>query len=693
MNNKEDEFKKVTDIEEKFETFLKRYYWEQITKLANEYPEKRSLSIAFSDIDRFDSTLANLLLKEPDMVLEVATEVLRTMDLSSGVTLDTANIRVVQLPRKNKIKDIRHEDINGLISVEGLVLKITEVRPKVVEAIFECSFCQHQFMILQRGRSFITPSECPQEDGGCGRQLQRVRFLKDQSKYTNAQTIRLQDPPEELRGGELPQMVNINFEDDITGIVTPGNRINVVCIVRSLQKVTQFGKTSFFEIYLDAISIEREEEGFEELKITEEDEKAIRELSQKSDIFERLTNSIAPSIYGLEKVKEAMVLHLFGGVRKDLPDGNKLRGDIHVLLVGDPGGAKTQLLVYNSRIAPRGLYTDGGGSSAAGLTAAAVRDSDFGGGRWSLEAGALVLADRGNISIDEMDKMREEDREKMHTAMEQQIVQIDKAGLHMKLNARTAVLSAANPKYGRFDKYTALSEQINLPPTLLSRFDLIFILMDKPDEVEDRELTKHILDLHQACETERKEDLISFEPEIMPDLYRKYISFARKIRPVLSEEAIEIFTEFYIKLRKNSYEDVDAPISVTARQLEGLIRLGEAKARTQLSDTITVQDAKYVIDLVVYSLRLAFTDPETGKIDADWGTIGTTKTKRDRARVIREIIKDLEKEYGDEVPVSGILDLAEEEGMEREKAEEIIDIMKRDGILSSPGGGVVRHVE
>ena len=695
-------------VTEKWEDFLKRYYWDDIIELSNSYPEKRSLLVKFSEMDIYDSNIADMLLDDPDVILESATRTLREMDIPTGVTLDEANLRVIKLQRKVKIRDIRSNYIGKLVSIEGLVTKATEVRPKIVEAAFECPFCHHIFSMAQAGSQFKEPYECPQEDGGCGRKVQRFLLRVDKSKFVNAQKVRLQESPEELRGGELPQALDVNLEDDISGEVAPGDRVIVTGILRSYQRVTQFGKKLFFDIYLDGNSLELKEEVFEEIGITDEDERAIMELKDQPDVYEKLVKSISPSIYGYDEIKEAMVLQLFSGVPKELPDESRVRGDIHVLLVGDPGVAKSQLLTYLVKLAPRGLYTGGKSSSAAGLTAAAVRD-EFGEGRWTLEAGALVLADKGIAAVDEIDKMRKEDRDALHEAMEQQTVSIAKAGIMARLNSRCSLLAAANPIGGRFNKYDPISKQINMPPTLLSRFDLIYTMIDLPSEERDTKTAEHIIETHYAGELlarfehggkmdeewkERfREQVEALKPEVPKELLRKYVAWSkRNVFPVMSEEAKKKISGFYIGLRRQGYEDEEAPVPITARQLEALIRLGEARARTRLSDTITAEDAEQVIRVVTFCLKQVFVDPETGKLDVDWVAAGTTKSRRDRARSIREIIKELEKDYGEEIPIDEVLDLAEEEGMERDKVEEIIDVMKRDGILFSPGSGVIKFV-
>ena len=689
-------------VTERWEGFLKRYCWNELIEMSNSYPEKRSLFVKFADMDTYDPNLADMLLEEPDVTIASATQALREMDIPTGVTLEEANLRIIKLPRKLKIRDIRSGDIGKLAGIEGLVTKATEVRPRVVEAVFECPFCGHIFSVEQTGgRQFKEPRECE----GCDRKVQHFKLLVDRCKFANTQKIRLQESPEELRGGELPQAIDVNLEDDISGEIAPGDRIIVTGILRSYQRTTQFGKTPFFDIYLDGNSLEVMEEAFEEIQITEEDEREIMELKNQPDVYEKLIRSIAPSIFGCNEIKEAMVLQLFAGIPKELPDETRVRGDIHVLLVGDPGVAKSQLLNYQVKLAPRGLYTGGKSSTSAGLTAAAVRD-EFGEGRWTLEAGALVLADKGIAAVDEIDKMKKEDRDALHEAMEQQTVSIAKAGIMARLNSRCALLAAANPIGGRFDRYEPISKQINMPPTLLSRFDLIYTMMDRPNEEMDTKTAKHIIETHYAGEILARvkntgkveegekehfgEAMQMMEPAVQGDLLRKYVAWSkRNVFPVMSDEARKKFLEFYIGLRRQGYDDEEEPVPVTARQLEALIRLGEAKARTRLSDKITVEDAESVIEVVNYCLKHVFTDPETDKLDVDWINAGTTKTRRDRARSIKAIITEMEAEHGDEVPIEDVLDIAEEEGMDRDKAEEVIEAMKRDGLLFSRGSGVI----
>ncbi|HET7324843.1 MAG TPA: minichromosome maintenance protein MCM, partial [Halococcus sp.] len=373
--------------------------------------------------------------------------------------------------------------------------------------------------------------------------------------------------------------------------------------------------------------------------------------------------------------------------------------DLHMLLIGDPGTGKSVLLQYIRNIAPRSVYTSGKGSSSAGLTAAAVRD-DFGDGQqWTLEAGALVLADQGIAAVDELDKMRPEDRSAMHEALEQQTISVSKAGINATLKSRCSLLGAANPKYGRFDQYESIGEQIDLEPALISRFDLIFTVTDTPDPERDADLAEHILRTNYAGElhTQRTEQTAAnvsqsevdavtdtVAPEIEPDLLRKYIAYAqRNCFPTMTEEAKEAISDFYVDLRAEGADD-DAPVPVTARKLEALVRLAEASARVRLADTVEIEDAERVIEIVRSCLRDIGVDPETGEFDADIVETGTSKTQRDRIKNVKALISEIEDEYDAGAPVEEVLDRAEETGMERSKAEHEIEKLRRQGEVYEP---------
>jgi replicative DNA helicase Mcm len=637
-------------IAENFEEFLRKYYSDAIAELSVNYPTQTSLSIDYLNLDQFSPKLAQLVQDEPDEMLELLCEVLLRMDLASGVVLDEAQVRVIKLPNKIKIRDIRNVDLGKMIAFEGIALKATAVQPQMVVASFECPYCHHIFTIVQSGSI-------------------------DASIYIDSQKIRVQEPIRELRGGDMPRTIDVLLTRDLAGIITPGERIVVNGILRAQQKVEKGVKTSIFEVYVDAVSVEKLEKVFEEIKITAEDEEKILELAKDPLLYDKLEVNMVPTIYGLKEVKRALLLQLFGSSQKHLRDGRKIRGDIHILLVGDAALGKSAIISYQAGLAPRGIYTTGGKSSAAGLTAAVVHD-EFGGGRWSLEAGTMVLADKGLVALDEADKMRKEDRDALHESLEQQTVSISKAGIIATLNSRCALLAAANPKTGRFYLHEPIADQIDMPPTLLSRFDLIFTLLDTPDKGNDTETAAHVLDVHinslsesEVSASDGKAGVGVDEGELSQEFIRKYIAFAKRSPPPkLSSEASKKFEDFYVQIRSRAYGDVMSAIPITIRQ----------------------DDADAVIELYMYCMKAVYTDPESGDLDVEWVTQGTSQTRRNRAQAIRTIITDLIAAYGSDVPTIAVIDQAEQEGIDRGKAEEMVEKMIRESVLYTPSNGVVR---
>ncbi|MGI0155432.1 MAG: ATP-binding protein, partial [Thermoplasmata archaeon] len=385
-------------------------------------------------------------------------------------------------------------------------------------------------------------------------------------------------------------------------------------------------------------------------------------------------------IKGMEEEKEAIALQLFGGVEKKYPDGVRVRGDIHALIVGDPGTAKSQLLRYVAEVAPRGIYTSGKGATAAGLTAAAVKD-DFAGGRWVLEAGMLVLADGGMAVIDELDKMSPDDRSAMHEALEQQCVSIAKAGITSTLNARCPVLAAANPKWGRFSNDRTIAEQIDLPPTLLSRFDVIFSIKDHPNQDRDRRLADGILASHREGESRvyaPNERTSRSGAPFPPELLKKYIAYAKRtIRPVLSDAALSAISDYYVKVRSQG-EEPDAPVPITARQLEALIRLSEAAAKARLSNEVGVEDARRAIQIMQNFLkRVAMT--EGGKLDVDLVQSGVSHSQRERLDIVMRVMRELQDRPERTFSVEEYLTAADREGVPANRAEALLQTLRNQG--------------
>lgn len=692
--------------DEKLKRFFKDYYWNEILQLANEYPDQRSLSVDFTDIEKFDRELSKEFLDHPEELIKAAEAALKEIDLPVEKSLEEAHVRVIKIPNRISIRELRSKHLSRFIAIEGMIRKATEVRPRITKAAFECLRCGYLTFVDQNSFKFEEPfAGCEGEN--CGKKGPfKVRI--ENSTFIDAQKLQIQESPENLKGGSQPQSIEVDSEDDLTGNVTPGDRVIINGILKSRQRTLKDGKSTFYDLVLEANSIEHLDQDYDELEITAEDEEEILELSRDPGIYGKIVSSVAPSIYGYEDIKEALALQLFSGVVKNLPDGSRIRGDIHVMLVGDPGIAKSQLLRYVVKLSPRGVFTSGRSASASGLTAAAVKD-DLNDGRWTIEGGALVMADMGIAAVDEMDKMKTEDKSALHEAMEQQTISIAKAGIIATLKSRCALLGAANPKYGRFDRYEGLAEQISMPPALLSRFDLIFVLLDTPDHDLDTKIANHILQSHYAGElfeqreklpgSHIKEELVEaemevIEPVIQPEIMRKYVAYARKnVFPVMEEDARAHLIHFYTDLRKTG-DSKNTPVPVTARQLEALVRLSEASSRVRLSNTVTLEDAKRTIKIVMNCLKNVGVDPETGVLDADILASGTSMSQRNKIKILRDIIKKVsEKHPGAKAPLEEVYAVAESEhGIDRVHAEENIKKMKQRGDLLSPDQNHIRLV-
>jgi replicative DNA helicase Mcm len=505
-----------------------------------------------------------------------------------------------------------------MICIEGIVRSVSSVKPEYDTVCYECMRCGNMTMVVQSGKKMVEPFEC--ENQTCGRKGP-WKIIPQQSKYIDSQVIEMQESPDALRGTQ-PRSIQINLCNELVDNVTAGDKILVTGVLVTSQAMTKEGKSRKLDTVIEANHIEKLDKSYDELEITQEDVSHIYELSKQSQIKEMIINSIAPSVYGLDEQKEAIALSLFSGVVKCLPDGSRIRGDIHLLFMGDPGVAKSVLIRRAVALSPRGIFNSGKSASTAGLTAAATKDS-LNEDRWKLEAGSLVLADNGLCAVDEMDKMTQEDQSALHEAMEQQTITVSKAGIHAELLTRCALVGAANPVSGRFDRNdTNFAAQINMKPSLLSRFDIIYMLQDIPEEEQDRRIASHISNNHSGKSTEKS------APAIETEMLRKYIAFARvNITPELSEEACSAIEEFYVTIRKASQGTNTIPL--TARKIDGLFRIAEANAKMRLSTVVTEQDAKEAIRLIMTSLS-QIVNEETGFYDVDVIECGGTQSQHKR---------------------------------------------------------------
>ena len=591
--------------------------------------------------------------------------------------------RIANFPAERSLRQINSEVITKMTSVSGMVVRASEVKPLAKELTYKCLDKHISKFTLLDGMSLDKAVKC--QSPKCP--YTNLAIVAEESRFIDFQIVRLQELPEDLPPGQLPHYVNVSMKQDLVDYARPGDRIILTGIVRIEQERVSGVKQSESALYrlrMDGNNIEfiggRGTKGSrrtEREEISPDEQKIIRTLSKNPDIYNRLIASFAPHIRGHELFKEAILLLIVGSTQRALSDGSKVRGDINVFLVGDPGTAKSEMLKFCARIAPRGLYTSGRGSTAAGLTAAVVRDAS---GIFMLEAGAVVLGDQGLVCIDEFDKMRPEDRSALHEVMEQQSASIAKGGIVATLNARTSILAAANPMFGKYDPFKNLTENVNLPIPLLTRFDLIFVVRDIPHKEKDRQIAQHILSQHGTSGT----DTTSL---IDVDILTKYLAYAKQNDPVLTKQAENKIMEFYLKMRSVEGEDKEKMITITPRQLEGLIRLSTARARILLKNQVEEDDADRAIYLFNEMLKNAGIDVNTGKIDI--GVLqGRPRSEVSKLATFMEILKSLEGEPQSPVLEQTFVDeLVKSEKFNEEEARNYIRRMVRDATIyeSKPG--------
>jgi replicative DNA helicase Mcm len=681
-----------------WEQFLRKYKRADLDSVALAYPEETSLAVPYWQLSKHDDELADATLENPEESLEAASEAVRRLETPVDGTLDLT-VRVHSLPAhwRVQVRELRSEHLGRLIAIRGLVKKSSEVRPKLVVGAFACRRCGHKQRVEQDEHlSFKEPSGCPQ----CEKNSQ-FRFLEGESTFVDTQRVELQEPPEGLRGGEQPERLAAYVEGDLAGDTAAGDRVVLNGVLRSDQRRIKGQDSTLFDLFLEVNSVEVQEQEFEEVDISDEEVEEILDFAQDPELYQKITDSVAPTIQGMSMEKQALAMQLFGGVAKRMPDGSRIRGDIHTLLVGDPGVAKSQLLRFAAKLSPRSVYTSGKSSSAAGLTAAAVRD-DLADGRWTLEAGALVLADKGLCAVDEIDKMDSKDQSSMHEAMEQQTVSIAKAGITAELRSRCAILGAANPKFGRFDPNQPLAEQITMEPALMSRFDVIFTLKDEPDADHDAELADHIMQVHRAgaiheYREHHEEGMYTSEDEetaqqavdapVDEEFLRKYIAYAkRECFPVLTQEARERLQEYYVNIRKEAGGEEGGRIPMTPRQLEALVRLTESSARMRLSNKAELEDAQRAIDVVKYWIQRL--SGGQGLMDIDLVASGVGSSQRERIRMLLDVIRELSEEHPEGAPREEIVARAAEKGVTEHQVEDTIRMLKNQrGTIYSPDNG------
>jgi len=640
--------------------------------------ENNVVYVDFMEIAEESPMLSEELMKNPEEALRILEIAIEEMGL-----IENVRVRLFNLQKSDEVlvRNIRSKHLNELILIEGIIRQSSDVRPQVVNAKFECPSCGTVISVLQIEKKFREPSRC-----SCGR---RGGFKLISKEMVDTQRLIIEEAPDMLHGGEQPKRINVFVKEDLVEPkmeerTTPGARVKVIGILKEVPvPLSTGGMSTRFELAIEVNNIIPMEETFEELDISEEDEQQIQELAADSKLREKLRDSIAPSVWGYEEIKESLLLQLFGGVQKQKTDGQKTRGDIHIMMIGDPGVAKSVILNFMANVSPKGRYIVGKSTSGAGLTASVVRDEYLKG--WSLEAGAMVLANKGLVCIDELEKMDPTDQSAMHEAMEQQTVTISKANVQATLKAQTSVLAAANPKFGRFDPSQGIAQQINLPPALINRFDIIFTMRDIPNVGNDTKVADHILEEHQR---EAKEMIID------KNLFRKYIAYARqRIKPKLTDEAVNKMKEFYVGLRNRPMIEGQEmkSIPISARQLNSLIRMAEATAKLRMSEKVEEEDAKIAIDLLKYYLMQVGFDEETGEIDIDKISGKMKSSQRNKIFLVRDTIHNLTKEFGELVSIEKIEERLEGKSTP-EEIEDAIERLAKEGTIFKPRRGFVQKL-
>uniref|UniRef100_A0AAV1UUH8 DNA replication licensing factor MCM5 n=1 Tax=Peronospora matthiolae TaxID=2874970 RepID=A0AAV1UUH8_9STRA len=690
------------------------YYREQL--LANARRHHWFVTVHLSHVVAFDQELQDLLLKSPKEQLPLLESAAKEMlaqllvssqessvaamgdssssDATSAVKSNLPDIQAI-LSSDQALVPLRHvhaQEINRLVKVPGIVISATRVRTKCVSATLRCRNCGHTKRVAASGMGGVSiPRSCDRnrDDENAATPGERCpndsySVLPDKGDYVDQQTLKLQENPEVVPTGEMPRNLALIADRHLVDRASPGTRVSVVGITSVINAGSKnIGAVAIRTLYLRVVGLEIDEEGAGRAKATfsPAEEEKFHEMARDPYVYEKLAASIAPSIYGdyTVNMKKAIACLLVGGSRKRLPDGMILRGDINVLLLGDPSTAKSQFLKFTEKIAPVGVYTSGKGSSAAGLTASVIRDAK---GEFYLEGGAMVLADGGVVCIDEFDKMRESDRVAIHEAMEQQTISIAKAGITTILNSRASVLAAANPVFGRYDDMRSASENIDLMSTILSRFDMIFIVRDIQDDTRDRQMAAHVVRMHSnafasatgVSSANEKATTTGSKNEIDPWLLKKYFTYCRtRCAPRLSVGAAQTLQDFYVGVRDDvrRTQGGETTIPVTVRQLEALVRISESLAKMRLLNEATREHVQEAIRLFSVS---------TMNAAKDGGTQGLFGSFHEKAHEVEQSIYRTLR-IGTRVETSALYSRLEAQGYNPNAIQRAIRAMVQKGAL------------
>ncbi|KAL2734416.1 DNA replication licensing factor Mcm7 [Vespula squamosa] len=624
-------------------------YRQQLTKLAHR--EQVAFIIELDDVQEFDDELAaaiaNNTRRYVNLFLELVQEILPEFKEKSVPAKDALDVYIEhrlliearnrhpgdQRDPRNKyapelmrrfeiyikdfndakalsVREIKAEKIGKLVTVRGIVTRSTEVKPMMVVATYTCDQCGAETYQPVQSLTFMPLRTCPSDDCRVNKAGGRLYMQTKGSKFVKFQELKLQEHSDQVPVGHIPRTVTIFCRGETTRQCLPGDHVTITGIFLPLVKTgfnVRGGSALLSDTYLDAHRIvcctNSQTIDDSNAQLTDEE---LALLSQ-DDFYSKLALSLAPEIYGLEDVKKALLLLLVGGTDKKKGD-IKIRGNINICLMGDPGVAKSQLLSFITRLAPRSQYTTGRGSSGVGLTAAVMKDPLT--GQMILEGGALVLADQGVCCIDEFDKMADTDRTAIHEVMEQQTISIAKAGIMTRLNARVSILAAANPAYGRYNPKRTIEQNIQLPAALLSRFDLLWLIQDRADRSNDLKMAQHITYVHQHCSQPPT------ETEVLDmNLIRKYINLCKVKEPSIPEDLSEYIVDSYVEMRRESRNSADKTFT-SARNLLGVLRLATALARLRLANVVEKEDvaeANRLVEMSKHSINYSEAKPSNAQ--------------------------------------------------------------------------------
>lgn len=685
--------------------FYKKYCEDEFADLIQQYPaEKESLLVDVDDeLYRYDPDLAYDVKQNPEEFRELFQEAVPMYDANCGVDLSDVNVRFENVATQSKkVDEIRNDDVDRLISLDGQISKASAIRPVVKEAAWECTRCG-SFTRVPISNKLTEPHECR----GCER-TGPFELDYHESVVRDHQLIRVTQPPEEATnssqdGGDI----DAHVEGDLVGYADAGERADVTGVLRA---DTGDNDDPTLDFYFDADAIDKVEDDYRDLNVSDHRER-IDEIVNEQNPFVVLGDSIAPGITGGRSIDietpwgeqydkywwvrlACGIANLFGSWRRENGDGTYQRGDSHVILIGDPSTGKSTIMDAIAKIAPRSASESGKNASGAGLTAAAVND-DFGDSNWSLEAGALVKAHNGVACIDEIDKMRSEDLDRLHSALERQRLEFNKAGIDATLKCETSMLASGNPEGSRFSNYDSDQSQIDIVESLLDRFDLVFTFKDQPDEEKDRAIARSTIRQRSESGLIAKDELevderSAAKPDVDPETMRSWVALARQqARPVVKSEAVmDRLEEFYVGIRQENESNnggEDAPVPATVRTLDGVLRLSEACARMRLSQEVELIDAEMAIALVNVSLEDVGYDPETGQMDADWANGRTSFSQQDRVNKLKGLVDTLET--GDTgADKQEVIGMAVESGIDEQKAKKEFENMAEAGHIYNRNG-------